>query len=227
MEIDEIRNLWAQSNRKLEASMRLNTKLLQQSNLRKADTLLKQLSRGITFELIVNLIGVAILGGFAAHYVHEPRFLIPAVALDLYAIAIVAAGVRQLAEINTVDYDEPVIAIQRKLAGLRLMRIRTTLWTLLFAPLMWVPLLIVAMRGLFGVDVYAAGSGWLVANALFGLAVIPLAIFMAKRYGARIASSTPMRTLADGIAGRSLAAALDYLDAIRRFEEEDYSVSTG
>jgi hypothetical protein len=227
MEIEEIRNLWAQSNRKLEASMRLNTLLLQQSNLRKADTLLKQLSRGITFELIVNVIGVVLLGGFAARHLHEPRFLIPAVALDLYAIAIVAAGVRQLSEINTVDYDEPVVAIQRKLADLRLMRIRTTLWTLLFAPLMWVPLLIVAMRGLFGVDVYAAGSGWLFANALFGLAVIPLAIFMAKRYGARIASFTPVRRLADGIAGRSLAAALDYLDAIRRFEEEDYSVSTG
>ena len=50
------------------------------------------------------------------------------------------------------------------------------------------------------------------------LAVIPFAIFIAKRYGSRIASHTPLRWLADEIAGRSLAEALDLLDAIRRFK---------
>jgi hypothetical protein len=54
---------------------------------------------------------------------------------------------------------------------------------------------------------------------LFGLAVIPLAIFIAKRYGARIASTTSLRRLADAIAGNSLTQARESLDAIHRFEE--------
>lgn len=219
MEIEEIRNLWAENNRKLEGSMRLNRALMQQLDLRKADTMLKGLFWGIGSELIANSAGIALLGAFAAQHVHEPRFLIPAIVLDVYAIALVLAGARQLGEINAVDYDEPVVVIQRRLAGLRLMRIRTTLATLLFAPLMWVPLLVVALRGLFGVDAYAAPA-WLVANALFGLAVIPLAIFIAKRYGSRLANFTPVRALADAVAGRSLVAALDRIDAIRRFESE-------
>jgi hypothetical protein len=220
MELEEIKALWTQTDRKLEASMRLNTALLAQWNLRTTDTSLKRLSREILFEMIVNVIGIALLGLFAAAHLREPQFLIPAVALDIYAIALVIAGGRQLAEIAAVDYDEPVVTIQKKLEELRLQRIRATLWTLLFAPLMWVPLLIVAVRGIFGVDVYAAGWAWLAANVLFGLAVIPLAIFIAKRYGARLARYTPMRALADTIAGRSLAAALVSLDAIRRFETD-------
>lgn len=226
MEFEEIKELWAQSNRKLEASMRLNTLLLQQWNLRKTDTSLKWLARGIAFELIVNVIGVMLLGFFAAAHWREPQFLIPAAALYIYAIGLIVAGGRQLARIDAVDYDEPVVAIQKKLEELRLARIRTTLGTLLFAPLMWVPLLIVALRGLFGIDVYAAGSAWLAANLLFGLAVIPLAMFLARRYGPRLAASTAMRRLADAIAGNTLIEALASLDSIRRFED-DHSVSTG
>jgi hypothetical protein len=92
---------------------------------------------------------------------------------------------------------------------------------LLFAPLMWVPLLIVASRGFFGADIYAAaGPAWLVANALLGLAAIPIAVAIARAFGPRLERATPIRFLADEFAGRSLVAALDDLAAIRRFAEE-------
>ncbi|MGC9991275.1 MAG: hypothetical protein ABSD52_02595 [Candidatus Cybelea sp.] len=221
MELEELKALWKQNNRKLEASTRLNALLFAQWNLRKADTSLKRFARGITFELIVNLIGIGALGWFAADHAGEPKFFIPAAILDLYAIALVIAGARQLFELRSLDYDEPVVAIQSRLQRLRLARIRATMCTLLFAPLMWVPLLIVASRWLFGIDIYAAASpAWLAANAILGLAVIPLAIALAKTYGSRLERGTPMRFLADEIAGRSLTAALDDLAAIRRFAEE-------
>jgi hypothetical protein len=131
------------------------------------------------------------------------------------------AAARQLLELRSLDYDEPVVAIQDRLQGLRLARIRATMGTLLFAPLMWVPLLIVATRAFLGIDIYAAASpAWLTANVLFGLAVIPTAVVIARAFGPRLERSTPMRFLADEIAGRSLAAALDDLAAIRRFAEE-------
>ncbi len=218
MEIDEIKSLWAESNRRLEASTRLNTTLLAQWNLRKTDTALSWMAREIAFELIVNAIGVVLIGLFASAHLHEPRFLIPAAMLDCYAIALIVAGARQLAAVRSLDYDEPVVAIQKRLEQLRLLRVRTTLATLLFAPLMWVPLLIVGLRGIFGVDVYAAGTAWLAANLLFGIAVIPAAVFVARRYRRWFESSKQMRPLADAIAGRSLTTALDSLDAIRRFE---------
>lgn len=219
MELDEIKGLWAESNRNVEASMRLDTLLLQRSNLGKTETSLKRLARGITFELIANALGVALIGAFISANLHEPRFLVPAAILDIYAIALIVAGARQLVGLHDLDYDEPVVAIQTRLERLRLQRIRTTIGTLLFAPLMWVPLLIVCLRGLFGVDVYVAGWTWLAANVIFGVAVIPVAVFLARLFGPRLAASTPMRALADAIAGHSLKSAIDTLDSIRRFEE--------
>ncbi|HET6276478.1 MAG TPA: hypothetical protein VFE16_11165 [Candidatus Cybelea sp.] len=218
MEIEEVKRLWAESNRKLEASLRLNTALLTRGNLRKTGARLRWLSLEIAVELIADAIAIVAIGIFIGAHLHEPRFLAPAALLDLYAIAIVIAQARQLAEIDGVDYGGPVVAIQTKLERLRLRRIRTTLGILLFAPLMWVPMLIVVLRGVFGIDVYAAGSAWLAANALFGVAVIPAAFLLARRYGGRLAQSTWMRGFADAIAGRSLAAAIDSLAEIRRFE---------
>jgi hypothetical protein len=221
MEIHELKNLWEQSERRLAASLRLNTLLLQQANARKSEGSLQRLSRGILAELTVNLVGLVLIGSFAADHVREPRFFIPALTLGAYAIGLLIAAVRQMVMIAGVDYDEPVVAIQKRLEALRLLRARTTLAVLLFAPLMWVPLLIVALRGFFGVDAYALNAAWLAANVLFGLAVIPVAVFLARRFGDRLKRMGFMRGLADAIAGRSLAAALDSLDAVRRFERDD------
>ncbi|MBV8345618.1 MAG: hypothetical protein JO190_11615 [Candidatus Eremiobacteraeota bacterium] len=221
MEIQELKDLWARSERRLTASMRLNVLLLEQANLRKTDGSLQRLSRGIVAELILNFLGLVLIGSFAADNVREPRFLVPAVLLGAYAVGLLIAGVCQIVAIAGVDFDEPVVAIQKRLEALRLLRVRTTLGVLLFAPLMWVPLLIVALRGLFGVDAYAAGVAWLAANVAFGLAIIPVAIFIARRYGDRLRRTGLMRGLTDAIAGRSLAAALESLDAIQRFERDD------
>lgn len=217
MEIEEIKELWNERNRQLEASLRLNTALLTELKLRKSGSRLGWLTLGIAIELILNVAAVVLIGAFIAANLHELRFLAPAVLLDAYAIAIVVAQGRQLAEIAGVDYDAPVVAIQAKLEGFRAARIRTTLATLLFAPLMWVPLLIVGTRAL-GIDIYAAGWAWLASNAIFGIAVIPVAVAVARRYGERLARTTPMRALADAIAGRSLTMTLESLAAIRRFE---------
>jgi hypothetical protein len=221
MELEELKALWNQNDRKLEASTRLNRLLFAQWNLRKTDASLKRLARGITFELIVNLAGIVLVGWFAAGHAGEPKFLIPAAMLDIYAIALVIAGARQLFALRSLDYDEPVVAIQSRLQRLAIARIRATAWTLLFAPLMWLPLVIVASRWLLGIDIYAVASpAWLAANAILGLVVIPVAIAIAKTYGSKLARATPMRLVADEVAGRSLAAALDDLAAIRRFAEE-------
>jgi hypothetical protein len=220
MELDEIKNLWAQSTRQLEASMRLNLLLLQQSNLRKIDTTLGRLKRGLTMEVIVSVVAVGALAYFGYRQLHQLQFLVPAALLYLCALSYLVAVACQLGQIAGVDFDEPVVAIQKRLERLRLARIRTTLWTLLFAPLMWLPIFIVGMLSIFGVDVYRyANAAWLGANVLFGLAVIPLAVFLARRFGPRLQRSSAMRRFADAIAGATLSETLASLDSIRRFEE--------
>ena len=221
MELDDFKNLWNDYDRKLIASMRLNTLFLQQTNLSRVQTSLNALSRGLTFEVVLNVIAILLIGSFAGDRAGEARFFFPAILLGAYAVAVTAAAIYQLVQIRALDYDEPVVAIQQKLEHLKIQRIATTKWTFLSAFLMWVPFLIVALKGLFGVDAYRAlGLVYLTVNAVAGIAVIPLGLWFSKRFGKRISRTVFGRTLVDDLAGRSLATALASLDAIRRFEAE-------
>ncbi|HEY2555237.1 MAG TPA: hypothetical protein VGI15_08295 [Candidatus Cybelea sp.] len=221
MELDELKAIWTRDGQRLERMVRLNAEGLRQLSARRSGRSLRKLFGGTILELVQDFVGILLIGSFAADHSAEPAFFVPALLLGAYAIAIFAAVLSQAVALGAIRYDEPVVAIQGRLEALRVRRIRTTLGALLFAPLMWVPLAIVVARGFFGVDLYAvADPGWLAINGLFGLALIPAAIFVARRFGRHLRESSLGRALADEIAGRSLAAALDDLAAIGRFAED-------
>ena len=222
MELDDLKRRWEDQDRKLDAGIRLNTRLLHESVLGKAEKSLRGLSRLLWFELLTNLLAAFWLGSFLANHVSEPRFLIPAAVLHLCVIALLFAGVRQLVALKAVDYSAPIVVIQKRLESLRVERIRTVTLTLLFAPLLWTPLLIVALKGLFGVDAYAAcGAAFLIANLLFGLLLIPLAVWISKRYEARMKRSPLVQSLMRNLAGKSLASAAAFVRSISEFEKDE------
>lgn len=222
MELDDLKRRWEDQDRKLEASLRLNTRLLNESVLAKTNTALKGLSRLLWFELVMNSVAVLWTGSFLAKHVAEPRFLIPAVALHLCVIALIIACVRQLVAIKMLDYSAPIVVIQKRLESLRAERIRATKLTLLCSPLLWTPLLIVALKSLFGVDAYTTlGAAYLLANLLFGLLVILLAVWISRRYAARMGGSPLVQRLMRDLAGHSLNAAASFLSSISQFEEDE------
>jgi len=138
-------------------------------------------------------------------------------------LLLLISSIHQLISVSTIDYAEPIVAIQKKLALLRVRKIRTAKWTLLLAPLLWTPLLIVTMRFL-GMNMYAfpgAIERWLIANLLFGVAYIVLAVWLSRRYAARFERSPFIQQLMNDIAGRSLTAAVRFVTELSRFEEEE------
>jgi len=221
MELDDLKRLWEDQDRKLDAALRLNTRLLNESTLTKADTALHGLARLLWLELVMNVVAVLWTGSFLAKHISEPRFLVPAVGLQLSVIALIIAGVRQLVALETLDYSAPIVVIQKRLESLRVERIRATKLTLLCSPLIWTVLLVVAPKGLFGVDAYAIfGTAYLLANLLFGLLVILLAVWISRRYAARMERSPFAKRLMRSLAGHSLSSALDFLSSISQFEED-------
>jgi len=222
MELDDLKRHWEDQERKLDASLRLNARLLNDSVLAKAETATKGLTRLLWIELVMNLAAALLNGSFLANHISEARFVIPAACLHLGVIALLAASIRQLVAIGMLDYAAPIVVIQKRLESLRVERIRATKLTLLCSPLLWTPLLIVALKGLFGVDSYATlGAAFLIANLVFGVLVILLAVWTSRRYAARMGRSPLVQRLMRNLAGHSLSAAAGFLSSISRFEKDE------
>lgn len=221
MEIDDLKRSWEDQNRKLDAILRLNTNVLRESALSKASTATTRLSWLLMAEILLDLVLCVWLGSFNADHITEPRFLIPGIVLHLFAIGALILGVHQWLALKRIDYGAPVLAIQKRLGELRVQRVRATKLILLSAPLLWTPLLIVTLKGLLGVSAYAIfTSTWLATNVAFGVAVIPLAVWISRRYGDRMERSPLVQRLMRDLAGYNLNVATGFVDSLARFEEE-------
>ncbi len=222
MELDDLKQRWTQLDQKLDAAIHFNTHLLAQAALeRNAETALRRLSRWLWAGLVLNVVAALWLGSFIADHITQPRFWLPAAGLHVGIIALILVAIHQLRAIAQVDFAAPIVAIQKRLEWLRLLRIRATMATLLLSPLLWTPLLIVGLKGFFGVDAYASFStAWLWANMLVGVLIIPIGTAIARRYADRLHPSPLLQRLLRDIAGRNLSAANDYLQSLRQFEEE-------
>jgi hypothetical protein len=220
--LDELKLAWEAHDRKLDASLRLSHELLRAAKLNRVRSPLRRLVFELSLEIAASVVGLFLLGNFLAQHITEGRFVWPAAMLDVWLILCIAASIRQLVQANRIDYDEPVTTIQRQLGELRILRLRAFRLELLTGQIVWwLPFFIVALKLLFGVDAYRfLSTTFIVVNLLFGLAIIPLAIWITRRLGHRIERSAFMRRLADEIAGRSLTEAQTYMAKLSDFEKD-------
>jgi hypothetical protein len=221
MELDELKQKWAEHDHKLEVNIRLTRQLLTATKMNRARSALQRLAVFVALESVVALAAIIVLGSFIGDHIAMVRFAVPAAALDLFEIASLILLIQQIRLALNIDYGSPVAAIQKQLESLRMLHIRHFQWTLLLAPLLWTPLLIVALEGFLRVDAYkTVGAAYLLANLLFGLAIIPLAIWLSKKFGDRMDRSPKIQWLMKELAGYNLNAASDFLATLSEFEEE-------
>jgi hypothetical protein len=222
MELDALKEKWAEHDRKLDVSIRLNRQLLMAANMNRVRSPLRRLAFFTGLGGLIGLIGLVILGQFIYQHWAEPRFVLPAVVLHVWVIASLAASVRQIVMALQIDYDKPIALIQKQLESLQVVRIRITQWALLTGQVVWwIPFLIVALKGFWDVDAYKVfGTGFLLANIAVGLAIIPLAIWVSRKFGARMGRSPVMQRLMRELAGYNLNAATGFLATVSEFETE-------
>ncbi|MCG8468240.1 MAG: hypothetical protein MJB57_08515 [Gemmatimonadetes bacterium] len=219
MEFDVLQDLWRDLGGK--AGAKFERRLLDGLGADHVRSNMTRLELGLWLELIASL-GVCFLtGGYLFENFGTLRYAIPGLALHGAVLTMVVLSARQLYAVSRVDYSEPVVVIQRRLAELRVSRVRSEGAMLIAAPLLWTPLAIVGAHGVFGLDLYAAfGAPWIVVNFGLGVAVLLLAIWLSRRYGERARESALARRVADGLAGRSLVEAQRLFTDVDEFAAE-------
>jgi hypothetical protein len=222
MELDVFKEKWAEQDRKLDSAIRLNRRLLVAVELNRGLSPLRLFAFFTGMGGFLGLIVLAILGRFIYRHWTEPRFVLPAVLLHVWVIASVAASIRQMAMALQIDYNKPVVVIQKQIESLRALRLRVIRWTLLTGQLVWwIPFLIVTLKGLLNLDAYRVlGARFLIVNVAFGLALIPVAAWVSKKFGNRMDRSPALQRLMRELAGYNINAASGFLATLAEFEHE-------
>lgn len=235
MTLDDLKTRLAEQDAKLDRVVRLHATEVRKLQLSKATSTLRWMVPGLVLELLMAIAAVVWLGDFIAGHLQEPRFLIPAVLVDCGAVALMGSCIWQLVAISNLNYALPVVTVQKELGKLRVLRIRTTKWTMILSFVLWFPVLIVLLEGLLGVDLWLIlgavstkdGSffAWAVGNVLFGMAAALALMWIWNRYAEREGRSSTIKRIMDDFAGRSLTDALATLDEVVRFEAEPYEAN--
>ncbi len=219
MELDELKQMWAEYDRKLDLNIQLNYRLLSAPKVKKAGSAIRRFAIFTGLDAAVTLGVVMVLGCFIYDQRAMMRFVLPGAALDAGAILILSLLIRQLVAALEIDYEQPIAVVQRRLEALRMMRIRYIQNVCLYATLAWIPLLIVALRLIWGVDAYRVfGAQWLTVNAALGAAIIPIGIWVSRRFGARMNRYPIVQRFMNDLAGYSLNKSAAVLAGIAEFE---------
>lgn len=218
MNLEILQRRWGELDQKLDERLRQHDGLLRRLYLQSVQIPLRRRSWAIGAEVALNVVVLLLLGGFLFQHIAAPPFLIPGVGLYLFALWQLVANLRQIVALRTLDYNSPVVALQQRLARLRVQSLTQLLWTVALSSLLWPLLVIVGLKGLLGLDAYAVlGVPWLGVNLLLGLVFVPLAIGLARLLGRRFGALPRFQRLLGDLAGRSLREAQQALASVEAF----------
>jgi hypothetical protein len=219
MELDELKLAWHSLDAKVDAAHRMHVATVRELKMERAHSALRPLALLIILELSLAIVALLWLGGFLAQYWNVARYAIPGAALHICAILTLVNAVYQLTIVGQIDFSGPVVGAQSMLTKLTAQRARAARCQLLLAALLWTPFAIVVARGLLGFDVYRVfGWSWINVNLAFGVAMIPLLSWIARRFGDRLQQAGFVKRMSDHIAGRSLQTSMRVLEEIAAFE---------
>jgi len=182
--------------------------------LHRSRSALGPLRWSLPLEVVFAFVGTGILAGFLATHTASPwTALASGWVLLIGEVAYLVAAVRQLVQLAWIDFASPMPEVQRRLAALWVLRSRVARNVFLIAPLVWLPMLIVAVEWVAGVDLVAGTSlAWVISNLAFGLAVLGSGLWVASQRPEWVQNTPWLRYASDHLAGRSLSRALDFAD---------------
>ncbi|WP_233210764.1 MULTISPECIES: serine/threonine protein kinase [unclassified Pseudoxanthomonas] len=223
MEPDDLKLAWQTLSRRLERHDALQTHVLLEQRKQKALTSLRPLFWG---QMVQTLFGAPFIllaallwirGGQSADGLPWTT-VVAGIVVQLYGIATVAMAGQTMHRIREIDYAQPIVDIQKRLATLR----RTYLVNGMLAGLpwwfMWVPLLMV-MAGLGGTDLYARAPGMVWIGMGVGVAGL-LGTLWLHRWSRNPARPRLAKFMDDSVTGTSLRRAQAQIDDVARFEVE-------
>lgn len=217
--MDELRELWARNDDKLDRALSLNETLLRTLTADRAKSALAGLERTAIIEACLGGVATILTGIFLANHVDALRYFSLGVAVLVYAVALTAMATRRLVLLGRVDFCGSVTSIQRAIESIKLSQYRAFKVALLGGILLWAPIPILMVKGFLGVDLLAElDNAWLLSNIALGVLLIFVGQWWSRRYVEREDTAPFARKLIDALSGRDLERASSFLRELASFE---------
>jgi hypothetical protein len=220
MELDDLKAAWRDLERRLDESEATSRALRRDIRIDRARSALRRLSWGQTFAAALWLAVAVFAGRFWAEHRATLHLLVGGLALHVYAVAGIISGIVQVSWIAGIDHAAPVVALQRRLATLRRVRIWSQLVLGLPMWMLWVVITMVGAKRLLDIDLYALAPGWIHVSLLIGAVGIALSLWLPRRLAHSPRGSRFVQRMLDDLAGRSLVRVTRELDELGRFTRE-------
>lgn len=217
MELDDMKAAWQTLNQRLDAQEALSLNVFKEGKLDRMRRGLRPLVWGQAIQIAAGALLALWGGSFWVEHRAVPHLLIAGLIVHATGISMIALGALMETLIARIDYSAPVLAIQRQLAQLRKVYVRAGVVVGLPWFVLWVPFTVVALKSVFGPDLYLNAPEMVWTNVGFGIACV-----LATLAFVRWARARPhiARRLGDFAAGRSIVRAQGLLDEIAQFEKE-------
>ncbi|MFQ5640059.1 MAG: hypothetical protein ACE5IR_18935 [bacterium] len=233
MELQELKNIWREYDKKLDKNMKLNLHILKKMNLDKTKSALEKFIKTPALGLIIGIIVQIAMGSFIYSHFSMPQYVIPAVLIWSFALFQVIFSGYQLSIIlpieqgGAINYDMPITEIQKKLERLKVYRIRYLTVTRFSYGLLWLPVLIVGCKAFFNYDFYLHfNHTWIVCVILCGLVFTTFGIWLSIKLSDRKKTSPLLKKwmnhfYKNDITAKNLYSAMTFLSDIEDFEKEE------
>ena len=186
MNFQELEDLWNESNQELDNKIMVNPSTVKKVNMRKITSNLAETRWENIIELGVNLWFIGYFKAFCVNNFYTPKFLIPGAFMFGLSILAIILCTYKLFLLSRINRHYPIIKAQRNLALIHYFnRIEiNTLYVLI--PTFSLAFLIVAAKGLIGVDLYEVGfsfAHYFIGSFIVGVIItIFIKIFPDKKF---------------------------------------------
>jgi hypothetical protein len=219
MENVNIHELWKQNEALLDSTRKLNATLLREVKLDKAKSSLRSLLFLPISTLIFSLFAASYALYFAVVNWGTWYFMFSGAVVSLFSVMLVVSSVRQLQQILSVDYNAPIVKLQKDISKIKfsvVTNLRIGAWILPFSP--FIALFI--MKALFRFDMVEVLNYHMVVS--FGIATIileALSLMVLRALRPKNINKKWLNWLLQG-SGSQVDEALGFLKQIDEFEEE-------
>ena len=184
MEMDELQRAWGQLDARLVEQSRQLARYEHRDRMASVRARLRWLLLGQGVQLCAGVAIVLWAGGYWYDHRDQAHLVAYGLALHAYGLGFLIFAVTQLLLLASVDFQAAVLAVQRKLHQVARLRALSGRVMLAAGMVAWVPLFLVAMRGV-GLDLWLRNPTVVWANLAVAGALVAGVEWFTRRYPER------------------------------------------